>query len=210
MKRILWVVVLMGTLLLVACGPSEPPIELPAAEMNLELADLPAGFRQTEELGLTQIVERINLSADEKGAVKDASMRTFVLSPAVTATAVPTTTAGVSTTQVIATVLRFDSEGNAQNGANELVVGFGDAVRSVKAVGATPEVLTAPQVGTSPQFLRLEVSEKKAQAYLLVFYKRNVVGMVLVSGPAGQVEDLARSLGQALDKGIALPPALSK
>lgn len=201
MKRMLWAF-LVGLLLLAACGPSEPPIEKPAAEMNLGGEDLPAGFRQTEELELNEILERIHLSANDKGALKDANMRIFVLTPTITATAAPTAAAAISTTQVIAAVLRFDSEAAAQSGVGDVVVGFQDAYKSVPLA---PEALATPSVGTAAQFLRVQVPEQKTQACLLAFAKRNVVGMVLVSGPAGQVEDLTRSLGQALDKGIVLP-----
>lgn len=199
MKRFLGWVGVLGMLLLAACGP-EAVVERPAMEMNLALADLPEGFRQKgQDLGLADILQQINLSESDKGAVKDGSMRIF------TATLELSATAGIRSTEVVAVVLRFDSEGAAQSGANDIATGFGDAMRTIRV---TPEVL-----GTTPLpapaswgvFSRVQLAEQGAQVYLAVFHKKNVLGLVLVSGPQGEVEGLAVRLAQTMEKKFPLP-----
>jgi len=199
MKRFLGWIGVVGVLLLAACGP-EAVVERPAAEMNLALADLPEGFRQKgQDLSLADILQQINLSESDKGAVKDGSMRTF------TATLGLSATAGIRSTEVVAVVLRFDSEGAAQSGASDIATGFGDAMRTIRV---TPEVLGTtplPAPASLGVFSRVQLPEQGAQVYLAVFHKKNVLGLVLVSGPQGEVEGLAVRLAQALEKKIPLP-----
>jgi len=195
MKRLFWLTWLVLVVMLAACGPSEPVIEKAAADMNLTAAEVGETFRQEREDDLEAI--QVLLVVDEPGSVKDASLRAFVDGAE-----------DAGGTQVTAAVLRFDSTGSAEAGLNDILKGFQGALGEEPA--ALAQSLEEVEETSSGErfFGKAEIPEQEARLYLYLFRKRNVVGLIMVAGPAETLEKATIiDLHEKMDERIPLPVA---
>jgi hypothetical protein len=180
MKRVWWWVGLVClALLAMACGPSEPTIEKPAAEMNLTVEDMGEGFSLEEELGLEEVLAQVQL--EEAGGINDANQRTFVSSD----------------TTAWATTFVYASASAAQGGMTEYAKNLETALQEGdEGLLLEDRSSDAPAVGDDAIMFRAVKLVEGNQIYLFGFRKINVFSVLVVSGSPERVdEDWIRGFG---------------
>lgn len=183
MKRIIrWISLAGLALSLIACGPPEPVIEQPAAEINLTTEDLGEPFVLKEEANFEELQEMLKL--EEPRTAQDGHMRIFTSSHS----------------QVIVTVLTFDSAKNAQNGLRDVRENLEAALQET-----FPQLLledrNAPKIGDEVVFAGAEISEQESpsQLYLFGFRSYNLIGFIVATGSSDALSEAqVRELGQEL------------
>ncbi len=187
--RSFWALFLL-VVLLVGCGPSEPLIEKPAAEMNLTEADLGGEYTLQEEQGYTE------LTADMEPAVaaevSDAHMRLFV--------------SNKESAVVMGIVINIKSVSKARGNLSSLVDGFKEGLTE-SLTDVSYEEVEAPAMGDETIISKAAVSDPmlgggEMHIYMVGVRKANVI---LVAATFGSEEisneDAVRTLAQKmLDK----------
>jgi hypothetical protein len=173
MKRVpWWIGLICVAVLVVGCGPSEPAIEKPAAEMNLTLEDVGEGFTLEEEFGLEEALTRVQL--EEASGINDANLRVFASSDA----------------KVLATTLQFASANAAQSGMNEFAKNLEAALQEAEqGLVLEDRSAEAPAVGDDAIMFRADTLIDGNQIYLFGFRKVNVVSVLVASGSTDLVDD---------------------
>jgi len=178
-KRLILILVVCLLLSVVACGgQKEPIIETPAGEMNFSAADLGPNWSLQQEQGLNEILKEVPKH------VLDANMRVFLsMEPFGVITSLTYSTKSVSSARKeMKGMLVKDTIASLQ----EQVAG--GTFKESEAPGIGDEAF---MVGGKGSFSGMDVS-----AYVLVFRKANVIGMVFVVGP-GEVATEESVMGYA-------------
>ncbi len=191
-------------MLLLACGAQGPIVEAPAAEMNLTAADLGEDFTLTAQGGLSDLLGRLSVEAENQGPVVDIDRRLFVAAEPLSGTAATTATVPLTTTTVAATVLVYNAAAAADAGLKEIF----DAFKGLVAITVTLQEQAITQLGDQSKFVTAGVPARAAQVHLLLFRKDNVVGMLQVTGPARVQPQWVIDLAQKMLQRI--PAAVSK
>ncbi len=177
MKRPGWWIVLLGVVMLAACGAPEAVIGDTAARLNLADLGLEAPFQMSER-SKDEIVALLGLT--EVGALTDASLRTFVPS-----TEAVSNTPALSGTTVMAAVLVYNSSGEASKGLDNAREGMKEALR-VNEPAIVVQELNAQAEGqpsyAQAYFGQAEVPGRAPRVYMFLIRKQNVVGMITTSG----------------------------
>ena len=204
MKRLGVLFLLLSiVLLLVACGPAEPIVEVKAAEINLTAADLGAGFTLAEESDLAAILGRTRITTEDKGVLADADRRVFISTNVVTATSGVTATQPITRSQVIVTVQTYNASGAAQSGLGEVR----DALKEVLAQNAALVAVNAATVGDQSELWAAEMPNRGARIYLFICRRYNVIGVVMAVGPTTLEQTWVLGLGQTLANRVPAPVA---
>ncbi|MGC8873884.1 MAG: hypothetical protein ACP5SI_05485 [Chloroflexia bacterium] len=187
-----YILLLVSTLLLAACGTREALIEASAAEMNLTPEDLgrPAAVQDRPMQEILRLVQQ----APETRLARDANMRTF----------------SFSDTEVIAVILVTSSSAEARAALRDARSNFESGLRDALGQGTTVplEALTVPQLGDETFFARVQLPGDKGPGYILGFRKNNVAGLIIAYGPPGALdEDWLRGLGQKMFQRLPEPKA---
>jgi hypothetical protein len=182
-----WVGLVFVAILVTACGPSGPIVEVSAADINLTVGDLAEGFVVEQEMGFEELLQEVRL--EDAGATQDAHMRLFA----------------DSGTQVFSAVFVFDSAKNAQSGMEDARRNFELALQE-NTPGLSFEELISPAIGDEVVLTGANAPEEGGTIHMLTFRELNVVGMLVVVGPAGDLnEDWLGDLGVVLFKRIPQP-----
>ena len=181
-------------LALVACGPQEPVVEAKAAEINVDAADLGAGYTRIEENDLAAILERENVSPEDKGALTDANRRVFTSAAVVTATETVTGTPPLTRTQIVITVMVYNAGSAAQTGFNETR----DAAKAVLAQNVALVAVNAATIGDQSELWTAEVPDRQATVYLFLGRRLNVTVFVMATGTPELTQAWVLGLGQTL------------
>lgn len=205
MKKLGVLFLLLGAVVaLVACGPAEPVVEATAADINARLADLGEDFVLEEESDLTAILGRANIASEDKGALTDANRRVFASADAAAAPQVTTGTVPLSRTQVIVTVMVYNAAGAAQTGFNETR----DALKTVLAADVALVAVNTATIGDQSELWAAEVPSQKANVYLFLGRRFNVLIVVMATGTPDLTQTWVLGLGQTLINRV--PAAVAK
>ena len=172
MRRIRWIgLFLLLAVLLAGCGPGEPPIEKPAAEMNLTAADVGADFYLDEEEGFDQITA--DMEPEVVREATDANMRLF--------------SAETELALIMGIVVNMKDVSTAKKNMRGLVEGFETGLTEAIA-DVSYEELSAPEMGDDAVLSRAVLKdpafgEEEMYVYMLGVRKANVLLMVATFGP---------------------------
>ncbi|MBN1484434.1 MAG: hypothetical protein JXA37_06900 [Chloroflexia bacterium] len=189
MKRAIYSGLLLLVLLLAACGPTGPTVELPAAEMNLSLADLEEDFKLQQELSYAEVLDQLDLNPEDAGKASDAHMRIFE----------------TDERQLITFIIVFDAASTAKSSLNDAQDGFQEALKQNEPSLAFTRI-EGPEIGEELIFVGAELREQDSRVYLLGFRKYNVTGLLVASGASESVDEIwLSSLAQVMANGIPEP-----
>jgi hypothetical protein len=186
-----WTVVCL-LLSVMGCGPNEPIIEMPAADMNFSAADLGPGWSLDAEQGLDELME------EAPTHVLDASMRAF--------------TSVELMGSIVSMLFRTKSVASAQREMNGAFVEEIQAGLQGMAADSAFEEKASPSIGDEAMTIggKATLSGIEVNGYVLTFRRANVIAMVFLLAPGEfateeNVATYARRL-EAKISGDALEP----
>jgi len=205
MKKLGVLCLLLGVVAaLASCGAQEPIVEVAAAAVNVQAADLGEGYVLAEESDLTAILGRTDIASEDMGALTDANRRVFTGAAVVSATGSTTGTAPLSGTQVVATVMVYNAATAAQSGFNETR----DALKTVLADDIALVQITTAAIGDQSELWAAEVPSRQANVYLFLGRRINVLTVVVAVGTPELTQTWVLGVGQTLVNRV--PAAVAK
>jgi hypothetical protein len=192
MKKIGLLFLLIGMVLaVISCGAVEPVVAAKAVDITAEATDLGEGFNLAEESDLTAILDRLDIEPEDQGTLTDANRRVFL------------STASLTQTQVIVTVMIYNAAGAAQTGFNETR----DSLKTVLGEDLALVEVNAATVGDQSEFWTGEVPSQATNVYLFLGRRLNVLIAVMAVGPSDLTQAWVLSLGQTLINRVPVPVA---